>query len=352
MSDSEAAKLIVDSLLQEGSLTPDQARRVLAAVQSGKDLVWSLSHLPMIEPLQLRKAQSRLPPSSAGAGGFPAMPGTPRPGGAGNSSSGGNPITGEWSAWRPEPVQKEFSAQANPVPELDLDEPSASPGKFEGVGLPAKTPPPGFAEATPNFLPDANTPPVFPLGKIRTDSGTSKIDGQPPPVLPMGRLRTDIGFSKTEGSPPPVSPMGKPRTDTGVPKPEDFIRPGMPIPSYDLADDEGIPLIKRVNAMLVEALDAGVRQMFVRYGSKGITVSFISEVGTSGRYMQMDMAEGERVCNRMKIMARIEPWRKPPQKGIFLVRHHKRVMRALLEINSSMEYPEREDLIVHFLAGA
>ncbi len=335
MTLSETTRILIETLEREGLLTADQAKRVSAAAQSGKDLTWALRNLPLVEPLQFMKAQ-RL---------------------AGVKKTGGTD-TGDI-----EPFTPMVAHGAEP----------ASGGEAPGSKAPLR-PAAGGEPPSPRLVRPVTDPGIL-RERVATDLGeveeVNTLDLQ-------GDLDIDSGFAgigtpldpsaPAPATPPPVAAMPaaslgtldplpapparvRPPTDPGAatPDPQAYMRPGIAVPIYNLADDEGIPLVKRVNALLAEALDEGIRQVNLRFGRRGAILSYISEVGTSGRYVEMETAEGEKTANRLKIMARIEPWRKPPQKGCFILQRNRRQVRALLDILASAEDPAREELTLFFL---
>lgn len=134
--------------------------------------------------------------------------------------------------------------------------------------------------------------------------------------------------------------------------PAAYVRPGVVAATYDLADDEGIPLVQRVNALLSEALQEEVRVMELYPESGGVAVLFRNEGGSGGRSRALALDEAARISNRLKVMARIEPWRKPPQKGTFNILFSKRHYRVLVDILPWPENPDEQRTLVHILYQA
>lgn len=320
---------VIDALVQKGQLTEHQAKRVRQSLESGKELVWALSHLPLVEPLQYLRAQSQ---ASSGQiqntqeilqGAFGATP-HPRP--SVSSSYEIKPISSKPDSPAPSPVSPPPTGESDllflssqdggDVPTLDLEDKDYARG-FEGVGQPM-----GGAGSLDESLASSSDPAPIP-------------PPSPRPSLPKPRRMN-----------PPSSPGG-----VVVPSPEAYARPGVAPPIYDLNDDEGIPLVFRVNALLSEALGAGVRRIVIRSAGAGMEVASASDFGTEGVAQPLERDEGLKICNRLKIMARIEPWRKPPQKGMFVLHQPRRQARVLIDVAESATEPGAEEIILHLISA-
>jgi len=311
MPELQASEKIVEVLHRQGLLTGDQARRVRQAVDSGKDLVWALSHLPLVEPLQFLKAQSQAGTSPGTRGASTSPVSTPSPTSTPPTYEL-KPLPEGPDTPTPLPIfapgadgELNFAGldeEEEDVPTLEIEDKDYAEG-FEGVGRPMD----------PSHTPLPESPEI-----------------SPHTPMPHHRL--------SGGTPNPSSPT-----------PESFARPGVSPSTYDLSDDEGIALVNRVNALLAEALAERTRRVVLRPVPAGMEIASISELGTEGVSRPLEPDEGAKIANRIKIMARIEPWRKPPQKGMFNVQHQRRQGRVLVDILESPDAPGTEEITLHFI---
>jgi hypothetical protein len=115
--------------------------------------------------------------------------------------------------------------------------------------------------------------------------------------------------------------------------------------TYDLADSEGITLIEKVNGIFIKAVqndDSGFRLDPAR--QTGNLQRFGSDQRASNAET-IDHAVIEKVINRIKVMARLEPWRpQATQKGMFRVRHEKHKAGVYVQADPA---EDREVLTVH-----
>lgn len=323
MSDLPANQKLVEVLLREGLLTEEQARRVLVAVEGGRDLTWALSHLPLVEPLRFLRAQS-LAGTNPIPTGLPNPALTPIPG---NVSGVGTPIAPRTPNRSPQESEESPVEPSIKTLELDLDT-NYGMG-FEQVGRPVQAPTPFTEGKSPPISPPPSPPP---LG----------VSAAPPPPSPaMTPLPTTHPEAASGSTLPPLD-------DPGV-DPASYQRPGIVAATYDLADDEGIPLVQRVNALLTEALEEGIRVVDICPESEGYLLLFRTGSGSSGRSRPLAAEEAVRIGNRLKVMARIEPWRKPPQKGTFNILWNKRHHRVFINLVSWPENPDTQRTVVHII---
>jgi hypothetical protein len=318
MSDVADARKVVEVLRQEGLLTEEQTRRVLASVDGGRDLTWALSHLPLVEPLRFLRAQSL-------AGTNPISPGMPTPSLTpvpGDSGRVGAPLTPRTPGRSVSEIEEVSGKESIKTLELDLDT-NYGMG-FEQVGRPVHAPTPmgETAYRAPSPIP----------------SITPAAVASPPPAAASP---TPPAAAAGSGEPPL---MDEPMLD-----PAAYQRPGIVAATYDLADDEGIPLVRRVNALLTEAVEEGVRMMDIYPEGDEFITLFRSEIGGGGRSRSHPSDEAIRIGNRLKVMARIEPWRKPPQKGTFNILLNKRHHRVFINILPWPGNPETQRTVVHIL---
>jgi hypothetical protein len=331
MAEPQDDRKLIEVLYEQGLLTEEQVRRVQATLDAGRDLGWALSHLPLVEHLHFLKARSFL--ESGGikrsSGGTPTPLPTPLP--LGPSATWDVRIVGRpertppTDSDRPRTVASDLEedAKEEKVQTWDIEDKDYGAG-FEGVARPLSgdpTPPEGPTAASP-------AAPLTP----------------PAPRHPSAPPTPALSRNTPIPSASPAAPASPGDLD-----PAHYARTGISPSTYDLADDEGIPLVSRVNALFAEALDTGVRQIVLRSVPEGIALQFVSQPNTAGTSRLLEREEGDRICNRLKIMARVEPWRKAPQKGTFHLLHHKRQFRVLVDILAPSRPAEPEELQLFLL---
>lgn len=337
MNESTAAvHRIVEVLLGQGLLTEEQAKRVRAAVDNGKDLQWALVQLPLVEPLHLLRAQSIVSGAASSSAsdvtsvGQGSRPPVPRPAGAESSTTGTGRRSGSAA-----PVSADVRLDAEGVPTIELDPRQDFRRGFGGIGRPSHT---GPESGTPG---GGAAPPILEGIGGDTRSGLRPALSMPSQDPPSARMRA---LAAAGGS----APASKFFSPNAVPNPQDYVRPGGNPPVYNLGEDEGIPFVARVNGMMSSAIETGMRQIVVWRTGKMFSFALVSESGTPGTMQPMEDEDAARLLQRLKVMARIEPWKKPPQRGLFHVVHHKRHYRCLIDFEASA-VEGTEDLRIYFI---
>jgi hypothetical protein len=116
---------------------------------------------------------------------------------------------------------------------------------------------------------------------------------------------------------------------------ESFLRPEAARLKYDLANDEGINLIRELNGLLIELLDMEGRGIEIdAVGTKEGEVRFYNGSGALSMQRKLEGDRALKLINRLKVMARIEPWRKDSPKGAFEIRHFAARRMVHLQITS------------------
>lgn len=122
------------------------------------------------------------------------------------------------------------------------------------------------------------------------------------------------------------------------------------VQTYDLTDDEGIPLIQQVNEVLARALARNAQAILIDPRLKHSNVKIYSNdyrlVGEET--LHEDMVD--KVLNRLKVMARIDPWRRhSPQKGSFKMVRGQRSANGCVRTGPLPD--EQETIAVYIFPG-
>ena len=118
-------------------------------------------------------------------------------------------------------------------------------------------------------------------------------------------------------------------------------RAGVAVQTFDLEDDEGINLIQQVNEILTTSFREGDAGLII---DPGQDPAVLKRYGNSRRLsseevMETDMVE--KIVNRLKVMGRIEPWRRQAtQKGVFRIRHRGKEASAFVQSDPGSESPD------------
>lgn len=94
------------------------------------------------------------------------------------------------------------------------------------------------------------------------------------------------------------------------------------LPEFNLREDEGIPFLRDANAMMAELIELEGRGFRLR--AAGLEGGEIRYYRANGRLAQARLLPGDqaaRYLHRLKIMARLDPWKKTSSTGAFLVHY-------------------------------
>lgn len=117
----------------------------------------------------------------------------------------------------------------------------------------------------------------------------------------------------------------------------------------NLADDEGINLIREVNAIFTRAIDAKSKGFMLASLPAEDNLKLFDAAGRLADQESLEQAQAEKIINRIKVMARIETWRRDAQQlGSVRVLHQGLTYRAY--VNAETDAVGTEALIVHLEA--
>ncbi|MEQ8820535.1 MAG: hypothetical protein RLY93_09835 [Sumerlaeia bacterium] len=331
---------VLQALLESGVLTEDQARRVRVAVEGGMDLMDSVRATPLVEPLQLLRArqnaviQSKIRAQSSAQDNSPVV--VPM-----SSPDDDKPITHFDDA---DVMEIEFETDlddegSKPTMKLKAPNLSREPAiprptteEEELMNRPA-TPKedkiaPGITDTMMDEMDfDSDTPQAMVRADILGSDDELMLDDEPPSggldnelILPSDPTaeeyreeyasREAVKKQAAEGVKAPES-LALPADSTG------YRKPNQAPPTYNLADDEGINLIKNVNDKLAQAI--AQKRAALWLGVEG-DEALIGEYGPGGKRQNVVIEDAElirKMINRLKIMARIQPWRTEGGQGAF-----------------------------------
>ncbi len=129
----------------------------------------------------------------------------------------------------------------------------------------------------------------------------------------------------------------------------DYYNPAASQKTFDLSDDEGINLILEVNSILSKAIDASAAGIVIEADSGSENLKIYNAVRNLVQEDSIDPALLEKIVNRIKVMGRIETWRREQlQKGSFNLVHQGRRHRAYVHSENADGMPR---LIVYFEHG-
>ncbi len=98
------------------------------------------------------------------------------------------------------------------------------------------------------------------------------------------------------------------------------------VQTFDLNEDEGIPLVKQVNELLRTTVEAEASALVVLPQRHSMNVVIFRNPSIVVSRKTLDLKTAEKVANRLKVMARIEAWKKGKGlKGTFKVKHGSQV---------------------------
>lgn len=267
---------ILGVMIGAGMLTPAQATRVEKLLDSGKALIDALQSVPLVDPLEFERARR------VADGHKPTSP-TPTPG-ADNRRP-------ERPA-REAPRIEHFGRDKDGIATLDLT-------------------------GSDSIFPE----PVHPSGEVE---------------LP----RKPIAPSPKKPDHPEKEPLEVENWENLVAGkieswPEFPSRP--PIEQFDLASDEGIPLVRRLFDHIQRALASNAAALQFAFNNAEAAVAEYDYLGVRMNCLAEDPAQAEKITARLKVMARLSPWEKAKGSGVF------RLLRKKVEFDVLVEVSEGPD---------
>ncbi len=268
-------------MVAESLITSDQLRRVRAMLLKGKALQEALSIVPIVDPLQFLRIQRTV---------------------------SGEDVAPSTSLIHAQAVLREPTPPPSDKPRIPL----AGFGKreadnaldFDSIDLEGS----GFVIAPLPVAPaDSTDENVLSVAK-------TEVVGAPTP-LPE-RRRIDLSQAL---EPPDSMESYLNTTSTGT--------------IYPLEEDDGIPMLKGLYALVTElASIEGLGLVIDWMGGDDGDVRFFLKSGKLAMHRTLPPGDAARFINRLKIMARIEPWRRDSPRGSFLISDRGRQYRLLLKV--------------------
>ena len=293
-------------LVSRGMITPNQSDRGKKGLGAGTELMDVLQSTPLVEPLQFMKAQQ---------------------------------IIQAQEAAREAPVERDNEGvnvvELDDDLELDFDSYRPTPVvPITGEVVIEKTPAPtDVAEQAKLVESDFDLDSEFDFHEVQTGPPSRVPLAEPEPEEPhYAKLDTDFDMEfessavhvldeeldqdlelPAETPKPPVAdkPIPLPRDSTG------FIRPGLAPAVFDLGNDEGIAVIGQANHLLARVIEKKHAALHLRQADKAGRADYLGGNGLPVETEEMGTEAASKIMNRLKVMARIEPWRKTSLQGAF-----------------------------------
>lgn len=383
---------LVQLLLEEQLITPAQAKRLARNLEKGMDPNAAVHSTPLVEPVKLASVLSRLretPPPMQRKEETPPPPPPPPPAEAPPRKEF-TPIAGDvidaaleldeidllpvdldageaFSIKDLGPVgaheeREQPSAAGIDVHEVDLElnleEPSPPEGKApkepEGKnadsGLPS-----GFDLEADFELPEDHSPAG---GEVDLDLDLDLDVDPPPDEAEQDRvIDTDIvsalddAFENAGGNGPPAGEGAQPESMEGfrarpvresrrddvpatlkAPEPMEHYAGSGRVNTYNLFDDEGINLIHEVNKVLLHVMEITGQGLVLDRGTMDNNYRIYNSRWALEEQRTIPEHELEKMINRIRVMARLEPWkRNQDQAGQCLVTAGGNTTRLLVE---------------------
>lgn len=339
---------------EQDLITPSQEARVRQAVKKGRSLGEAVSRTPLVDPVKFASLQSYA------AHHAPSDPGSAPP--AGEKKEQGPPPFQPIRAEDDQPVALDLDLDTPETDSLDLD--------YEVRDLgPVGTPETPCAreldqDVDVDLDPEPDPPPRRPPPPTDTVRPPSVAELRRQALRKREQAETPSAESAEEAGPEPDQPAAAapkpkspaPASAASLPEPDDpqsYLHRNMQLQSYDLSDDEGISLIRQVNEMLQDSLDAGDAGLRLMPGvTDGPNLTRYGRDRAERAAEELEASQAEKLANRLKVMGRLEAWRRQPsQRGAFDVISQGRRYRVLLDFSTGEGDGETEVLTVHFLRG-
>ncbi|MCB2155178.1 hypothetical protein KQI84_09845 [bacterium] len=308
-------------LVSRGLVTPDQSNRVKRVLHTGMELIDALQTTPLVEPLQFMKAQ-QIHQAQDSAPKDPVE----------RDDEGVNVMDLEvdseldFESWKPTPVIPNTGEEiVEPTPEaaemtdqaklvesdFDLDEEDfhdiqTGPSAHPPVSLVDPDPEPEepkYQRLDTDFDIELETPAVEVLEDALDDE--LELPGMSKEAVPKLDSAEVSKHAATQ------EPIALPRDSTG------FIRPGVSAGVFDLANDEGIAVIGQANHLLIGVIQKKHAAVLLHQAGNDSRVDHVDSAGHVAETENMGPEAMSKIINRLKVMARIEPWRKTSLQGGF-----------------------------------
>lgn len=271
-------------MVAESLVTADQLRRVRGMLLKGKPLQEALSKVPIVDPLQFLRIQRTV---------------------------SGEDIAPSTSLIHAQAVLKEPTPVSGDKPRVPL----AGFGKrqadnaldFDSIDLEGS----GFVIEPLPVAPVDSTD-----ENVLTGAKTEVVTSPSTPLPASERRRIDLNQML---EPPDSMESFLNTTSTGT--------------VYPLEDHDDIPMLKALHALVAElASMEGLGFVIDWVGGEDGDVRFFLKSGRLAMHRSLEPGDAARFINRLKIMARIEPWRRDSPRGSFLVTDKGRQYRLLLKV--------------------
>lgn len=296
----EAADDIILKLLREKDLlTASQETRIRAALKRGMNLADAIAKTPLVDPVK-----------------FASIATLARRG----------PVVTELAQ---EPAHMTDTAVPTDLDELDLPTEIA----------PAGTPPDDDLDLDLDHGPEPVPPAATARKNEEDDIDTMRFLLKPKaPKIEQQEVGSLIEEAFDSPKPAPAAAQ-KSKPDlklTPLKQKEEYTGAGAKPHNYNLADDEGITLISEVNAILSRCLEHGGIGFVMETSLPADNLRLYGLDGSLKEEQTLESALLEKVINRMKVMARIETWRRlDNSRGVF---------RATWKASSAMFYVHGETM--------
>jgi len=154
----------------------------------------------------------------------------------------------------------------------------------------------------------------------------------------------------SHGTPaPPMPSYVSPRLEPLADK-ESYREGKRQIQTFDLADDEGINLIRQVNEIFERAINGNASAFQLVADAVPQNLRMFDANGRISSEDSIDADSIEKVVNRIKVMARIEVWRRlPVQKGFLRLIHAGTSWECFLKSETEAE---RKEVVTVYLERA
>ncbi len=259
------------------------------------------------------------------------------------------------------------AAEEKPPQEPPSPPPSAAGPPHEAPAPPPPKPAPPPAAPPPEPAPEpVKRGPVRPpsVAELRRQALINRKPKAPEPAKAemegevgsiLEEAFTSAGGGKKAAPAAAAAKDGQAAGEDELPKPgpvNSYVPRAMRMQEFDLSDDEGISLIRQVNELLCESLDAGDGGVRLALGAgAGPNVMRFRANGRRRAAVEEEPAQVEKLVNRLKVMARLESWRRQQaQRGSFFVSWQGKRRRVLLD-SAPGGSGAGETLTVHFVEG-
>lgn len=372
---------LLQLLTEHGLITTAQASRVKNALMRGVDMIEAIHATPLVEPLKLASMQSLLAAHSTDAAPLaaataPSSPKVPRPftpihpeldeidleldidhgptlnlGGESFELRNLGPVESK------DELDLDLATGAHDQSPVELDEDFILPDSEDHRAdhtPPAKTSRP-ISEAS---LDDLDLPEEHPSTPAKSRSRRPAPPPEPSPEeldaemdvpaslsknVPLSSIKLSTGFEAevaelidgamdVKSQPAKAGRADRPKIPElpeeefdvlmSIGNHEEFSSPLKTTQTYSTSDDEGINLIRHVNEIIGSVLDQRGQGFLIDSRRTENNLILYNPAGGMARRQTIESPMIDKVINRLKVMSRLEPWRRQKaQKGIFKFAH-------------------------------